>query len=183
MITRQLRNKVTTIIGLSQTHTTSTKDPTHSAEFIITQSNNEKLPSSESAKIQASDDCRNSINLPDNCGTYRDGFIRMLQTMRSTWHGCFRHTTSPTDRVKLYPQAAKPIHSGSYRARPKAREFEKNEMDDRLSINVYESARNECASSVVFALNKDGSFHFCMYYWKRNAVIVRVSYFSTRVDV
>lgn len=75
-------------------------------------------------------------NIPGDHATYRDNFIRLLELFRFTWDGYLGHIRTAPSRVELDPPITKPIHSVPYRAGPKTRDFEKNEINNMLSMNV-----------------------------------------------
>lgn len=75
-----------------------------------------------------------------------------------------------------------PIHSALYRVGPKARQFEKNEIDKMFSERVVEAAQSEWAAPIVFEQKKYGSLHFCVDYRNLNAVNRRDVYQISCID-
>lgn len=54
----------------------------------------------------------------------------------------------------------------------KARDFEKDEIDNIIPINVVELAQTEWASPVVFAPTKGKTLRLCLDYRKLEAIII-----------
>lgn len=73
-------------------------------------------------------------------------------------------------------------YSASYQAGPSTWEFEKTKIDIVLPKNSIEPAQTQWAAPIVFVSKKDGTFRFCVSYWKLNAVTKRYLYFSLRMD-
>lgn len=73
------------------------------------------------------------------------------------WMGRVGHVTNATHRVELDSPATSLIPSAPYRAGLKATDFEKNEIDNMLSINVVETAETEWAFPIVLDPKKDGN--------------------------
>ena len=84
----------------------------------------------------------------------------MLSEFAEMWDGQLGTITAAKHRIDLDPPDSIPIHSVPYRAGPKAREFEKQEIQKMLSMNVIEPAQSEWAAPIVFAPKKDGSLGF-----------------------
>lgn len=66
----------------------------------------------------------------------------------------------------------RPVNSALYHAEPKAREFEKPEIDKMLCMNIIEPAQSECALSIVVASEMGESLRICIDYKKRIALAV-----------
>lgn len=71
--------------------------------------------------------------------------------------GQLGHIETATNRVQLDPPASRLIHSVPYRAGPKARDSEKNGIDNMLSMNVVEWPQTEWALPVLLTIKKDGT--------------------------
>lgn len=76
--------------------------------------------------------------------------MRMLEPFKSAWDEHLGHTTTAACRIELDTQAAGPMPSVSYRVVPKARDFEKTEIDKMPSMNVIKPFPTERASPVVY---------------------------------
>lgn len=94
------------------------------------------MSSSKGPKVQAPDDWRTFIIIPDDYAAYRNDIIFMLEPITSMWDGHLNHVTVVTSRAEMDPLATRPIHAFSHRAGPKGRDFEKNKIDNMLSMNV-----------------------------------------------
>ena len=77
--------------------------------------------------------------------------------------------------MKLKPDS-KPVFSQPYRAGPKAREVEEQEVNKMLDADVIERTKTEWASPVVLVPKPDGSLRCCVDYRKLNDLTVRDSY-------
>lgn len=108
------------------------EDATLTAAVSIFQSDNEYTSSTKGAEIQALDDWRSSINIPDDYASYREDIDDMFEPFKSMWDGHFGHITSATHRVVLDPPATMPTHFVPYRAGQKARDFKRNEVENML---------------------------------------------------
>lgn len=74
-------------------------------------------------------------------------------------------------RILTTPKNTQPIHSVSYRAKPKAREFKNTEIYKMLSQKVFKAAKAGLAAAIVFAPKKDRSLRFRVTYRKFNAIV------------
>lgn len=61
------------------------------------------------------------------------------------------------------------IQSASYHTSPKAREFEKQEIDQVLAMDVIEPTQTEWALPIDFVEMKDRKLRFYAFYRKLNA--------------
>lgn len=75
-------------------------------------------------------------------------------------------------RVDLTSPGVRPIKSTAYSG-PKAREFEKGEIDKTLRMSVIEPAQPEWASPIVFERNENDLLRFCIDYRSLNAVTIK----------
>jgi hypothetical protein len=107
--------------------------------------------------------------------------IRMLSKHSSVWTGSLGEISITQHRIQLLKDS-KPIHQAPYRAGTKSREVEREEVDRMLKADVIEPATSEWASPVVLVTKPDGSVRFCVDYRKLNALTVKDSYPSPRMD-
>ena len=129
------------------------------------------------------EDWRDEINFNDKkYAEFKEPFLDMMSNFSDMWDGRLGTITAAKHRIDLDPVDSRPIHSAPYRAGPKAREFEKQEIQKMLAMNVIEPAQSEWAAPIVFAPKKDGALRFCVDYRRLNAITVRDSYPIPRMD-
>jgi hypothetical protein len=80
----------------------------------------------------------------------------MLEPHKSMWDGRLGEVSATKHRIDLVP-GARPINSLPYRAVPRAREIEKQEIYKMLRQGVIEPAMCEWASLIVMVPKLDGS--------------------------
>lgn len=78
------------------------------------------------------------------------------------WDGYPKRVSIAKHLISLAPSDAKQIQTALWRARPRARELEENEMDRMLN-------RTKWAGPIVFAWKRDVSLRFFAAYQKQNA--------------
>ena len=76
-------------------------------------------------------------------------------------------------------EGSEPYAQNAYRAGPKAREFEAQEIDRMLKAGVIEPAQSEWASPVVLLPKKDGTLRFCVDLLSQTQRNVRSRFVST----
>ena len=106
---------------------------------------------------------------------------KMLQKYDMMWNGTLGKISVTEHRIQLKPDAS-PVHLQPYRAGPKAREFEHDEVQRMLTDSVVEPAKSEWAAPVVIASKKDGTLRFCIDYRKLNDLTIKDSYPLPRID-
>jgi len=111
----------------------------------------------------------------------RDKVRQALRPFSSMWDGKLGTITVTKHRIEL-KEGAKPVFSQPYRAGPKAREVEQQEVDKMLREKVIEPAKSEYASPVVLVPKPDGSLRFCVDYRKLNSITVKDTYPLPRMD-
>lgn len=92
------------------------------------------------------------------------------------WDGNFGLIMEAKYQITLVSWDKLPIRSAPYRTFPRAREYEKHEIEKMLEINVIEPGSTEGASPTVFVSTKDETLLFCVIYRKLNAVTIWDSY-------
>lgn len=65
-----------------------------------------------------------------------------------------------------------PTDSVLYELGPKTGNFEKEDIERLLAMDAFGPAQAEWVSQIVFDPKKDGTIHFCVNYWKLNAVMI-----------
>lgn len=78
------------------------------------------------------------------------------------WDGLLGTVRTVKCRIHFEPVYDRPIRSFPYRPGPEAREIEKEEINELVSMNFAEPVQSEWASPTVFAPKKDGSLRFCV---------------------
>lgn len=63
-------------------------------------------------------------------------------------------------QIELNLPDVRPIHSQPYRAGPQALQFERDEIDKMLEMNIIIPCQTEWAAPVVFAGKRDGLLRF-----------------------
>lgn len=84
--------------------------------------------------------------------------------------------------ISLKSLNKRPIKSVSYRAGPKAYDFEKSEIEDLLSMNVTKPAQQKKAFPVIFVLKKDWTLRFCVGYRNLSIITIFAFYPLPRTD-
>ena len=105
----------------------------------------------------------------------------MLRPFSSMWDGSLCEIRTTEHRINLQPDA-RPIAQNPYRAGPRARVVEQEEVDRMLQAGVIEPAQSEWASPVVLVPKSDGTLRFCVDYRRLNAVTIKDSYPLPRMD-
>ena len=111
----------------------------------------------------------------------REYVNQMLGKHRQMWDGHLGRVAATEHRIDLIP-GAKPVHSQPYRAGPRARDIESQEVGRMLKAGVIEPASTEWASPVVLVPKPDGFMRFCVDYRKVNAMTTRDTYPLPRMD-
>lgn len=83
------------------------------------------------------------MNILGDYAADHDGFIIMLQPLKSVCDGHLGHVTTATHKVEFNPHTARPIHSYLFQTVPKERDSEENKIDKMVSMNIMEPARTE----------------------------------------
>lgn len=97
------------------------------------------------------------------------------------WDGHLGTVNITTHRIEIEPDSKSSLQR-PYRAGPRQRELEKEEVHKMLAAGVIEPSISEWAAPVVFAPKKDGTLRFCIDYRRLNAVTIRDSYPIPRMD-
>ena len=105
----------------------------------------------------------------------------MLRKHESLWSGKLGEISATKHHIRLI-EGARPFKSAPYRAGPKTRELEEEEVRRQLEAGVIEPSNSEWAAPVLFAPKKDGKLRFCIDYRKLNTMTVKDSYPLPRMD-
>ena len=105
----------------------------------------------------------------------------MLKQHESLWSGKLGEISATKHHIRLI-EGARPFKSAPYRAGPKTRELEEEEVKRQLEAGVIEPSNSEWAAPVLFAPKKDGKLRFCIDYRRLNAMTVKDSYPLPRMD-
>lgn len=100
----------------------------------------------------------------------------------SRWDKHLKTITVAKRRTVSNVPNALPIHSALYLTGPKHQELELKEVAQREEAGVAEPTVTDYASPIVLIPKIDGSLHFCRDYRLLNAVTVRDSYLTPRMD-
>ena len=112
---------------------------------------------------------------------YQKRIRDMLRQYAHMWDGSLGEISTIEHRIDLTPDA-KPVRSALYRAGPKARKAESEEVERMLRAGVIELAQSEWASPVVLVPKPDGTLRFCVDYRRLHAITVRDTYPLPRMD-
>jgi hypothetical protein len=85
--------------------------------------------------LKVASNWRSQVNLDQLSESDLKAVLAMLKTHKSTWDGRLGEVSAKKHRIDLVP-GARPIHSLPYRAGPRAREIEKQEIDKMLRQGV-----------------------------------------------
>lgn len=125
---------------------------------------------------QETNDWRDSISISSDCASYCEECIAVLEPFGSMWDARLGNISTVSHRVDLESSYIHSIQLVPYCTGSKAFDLERLEIENMLEMNPSEPAQTEWASSVQFALKKDGTLRLCIDYRKGNAVTVRDSY-------
>ncbi|CAN8076123.1 unnamed protein product [Agarophyton chilense] len=112
---------------------------------------------------------------------YRAKIRSMLKKYTSMWNGKLGEISATEHHLDLVP-GSRPISQPPYRAGPRTRQIEEENVSKMLEEGVIEAAQSAWASPVVLVPKPDGSLRFFIDYRKLNAVTVRDTYPLPRMD-
>lgn len=92
---------------------------------------------------------------------FRQGLETMMSKYSTMWDENLGRVSVTKHRIQL-PKETAPIHLHFYRAGPRQRQLESDEVDKMLKENIAEATTTEWASIFVFAPKMDGSLRFCV---------------------
>lgn len=125
--------------------------------------------------------CLENVNLSNRYGNTNKRFSKSYLNSN-------RYGTDTPERLGQANTASNsqsqqpPVHSATNRTGPKTREFEEARTDKILADNIIKPAQTEWASPILFAPVEDGTLHFCVAFWKLNAVTKRDSHPIAQMD-
>lgn len=163
-------------MDLNQLSPTSTKDETAATAVKNVVSDIGNKRSRKGDISQARDDWRSTINILDDYAAYCEALIHVMEPLKSICDGLLDYVTSATHRVELDLPGRRPLNFVPCRAGPRARDFEKNEIENMLSMNVIEPDKTKWDLPVVFALKRDGNLQIFVYHCRLSSITVRDSY-------
>ena len=105
----------------------------------------------------------------------------LLRRYRSLWDGQLGTIRQTEHRIQLKPGAT-PVRQHPYKAGPRAREMEREQVARMLKLDVIEPTTSEWASPVVMVPKPDGTPRFCIDYRRLNERTVKDSYPIPRMD-
>ncbi|CAN8062284.1 unnamed protein product [Agarophyton chilense] len=112
---------------------------------------------------------------------YRTKIRSMLKKYTSMWSGKLGEISATEHHIDLVP-GSRPISQPPYRAGPRTRQIEEENVSKMLEEGLIKAAQSAWASPVVLGPKPDGSLRFCIDYRKLNAVTVRDTYPLPRMD-
>ena len=127
------------------------------------------------------DTWKDDVDLTHLPSEKRDAIYQLLGKHRHMWDGRLGRVHATEHRIDLNP-GSKPVHAQPYRAGPRAREMETQEVYRMLKAGVIEPASTEWASPVVLVPKPDGTMRFCVDYRKLNEMTIRDTYPLPRMD-
>lgn len=104
--------------------------------------------------------------------TDRENFINSLNELETVWERILGLTAVVEHPLKLTSDETQPVHCAPWRAKSRAREFEKKEMDKMLKMGEIELAKKEWTAPKELAVKNVGSIRFFKAYRRSNAVAV-----------
>lgn len=99
-----------------------------------------------------------------------------MKQFPTIWDRYLGTIINATHRIGLTLPYIRQIHSAPHRTVPKARESEKEGIDQMLKEKVIDPAQTKWASSDIFLPKKNGILHFCVLYRMLKSVTVRYSF-------
>lgn len=106
----------------------------------------------------------------------------MLSEFQRMWAGCLDINRALNHRIELASADERPILSASYRACPRAREFEKLQIKKMLEMDVFEPVKREWVAPITFEPKKYETLQFCVDYRKLKPVTIWGSHPMPRMN-
>ena len=133
-------------------------------ENLVEREKNESLSETDEDNPEKGEDKSQAIkdvDLEHVEHRYQKRIRDMLRKYAHMWDGSLGEISTIEHRIELTPEA-KPVRSAPYRAGPKARRAESEEVERMLRAGVIEPAQSEWASRVVLVPKPDGTLRFCV---------------------
>lgn len=96
-------------------------------------------------------------------GNQKPDFINGMQKHEYMWEENLGGITVSKQRIFLSPLDALPIHSEPYRAGPRQRELQREEVAQMDKVGVAESAVTECTLPLVFVAKRNEAYGFASF--------------------
>lgn len=100
----------------------------------------------------------------------------MLSELKSMWDGQLGRVDTAKHHIEILSPDTARVHSASYRAGTKIREFVKAKTEKMLAKKIVKPEQTECSVLRVFEPKKDGTLQLCFDYHKLNVVTERDSH-------
>lgn len=82
--------------------------------------------------------------MSDDHTKYRAEFIKVLSDFQAVWDSHLKRFSAAQHIIEQLAADMRPAQSAPYRARPKAREVEKNEIAKIIDLRIMELTQTEC---------------------------------------
>ena len=141
---------------------------------------NERQSPEETRPLELSEEVAN-MNLKNVPQEYHAKVKTMLNKHSQMWTGRLGRIELTSHRITLKPDAV-PVKQAPYRAGPRGRQNETEQVKAMLKEGVIAPSESEWASPVVLVSKSDGTLRFCVDYRRLNALTLRDSYPIPRMD-
>lgn len=114
--------------------------------------------------------------MPNEYVAYRNKFNEMLAKFENMSVGHLGSITVVPLRMKIDKSNYRPIHSALHQAGANASEFERQEIETMLPLDVIEPTQTDLAALIESVTKKDGTIRFSVDLLNLNSVTTRISY-------